>query len=198
MQGHRVAPGHYKARLKYKGEVSDTEFDLLGDPRVSVLPEDWKIQQQLLAQMDQAVKDMHTSIGNMRKVKKQIEGYGDALKSDPQAKEIVDKGKDIAKKIDAWEANLIETRSKNGQDVINFRNRLNAEFLQVRGAVDAQDPRVTQGVKDRLQDVQAEWDKSKKDLNTLINTDIKQYNQLFKDKNIPALKTPAEETVINN
>jgi hypothetical protein len=198
LEGHRVAPGHYKARLKFKNEISETEFDLIADPRLQVTAEDWKAQQQLLTQMEQAVKDMHNSITNMRKVKKQIEGYNDVLKNDPNAKDLINSGKEIIKKIDKWESNLIETRSKNFQDVINFRNRLNSEFLQVRSAVDAHDPRITQGVKDRLQDVQGEWDKSRKEMNTLIQTDIKQYNQLFKEKNVPAVVTPEKDTIINN
>ncbi len=197
LQGHRVAPGHYRARLKYKNEISETEFDLIADPRLQVSPEDWKAQQQLLTQMEQAVKNMHNSITNMRKVKKQIEGYNDVLKNDPNAKELINKGKDINKKIDQWESDLIETRSKNFQDAINFRNKLNAEFLQVRSAVDAHDPRITQGVKDRLADVNVEWDKSKKEMNGLINNDIKQYNQLFKDKNVPAVTTPEKEIIVN-
>ena len=93
---------------------------------------------------------------------------------------------------------MIETRSKNFQDAINFRNRLNAEYLQVRSAVDAHDPRITQGVKDRLQDVQMDWDKSKKEMSILIQTDIKHYNQLFKEKNIPAVVTPDKDAIINN
>jgi len=198
MEGHRVAPGHYKARLKFKNEISETEFDLLGDPRLPVSLDDWKAQQQLLTQMEQSVKDMHNSILNMRKAKKQIEGYSDVLKNDPNAKELINTGNDIIKKIDKWESNLIEMRSKNFQDVINFRNRLNSEFLQVRSAVDAHDPRITQGVKDRLQDVQTDWDKSKKEMSILIQTDIKHYNQLFKEKNIPAVVTPDKDAIINN
>lgn len=198
MEGHRVAPGHYKARLKFKNEISETEFDLIADPRLQVSPEDWKVQQQLLVQMEQSVKDMHHAILNMRKAKKQIEGYNDVLKNDPSAKELIHTGNDIIKKIDKWESNLIETRSKNFQDAINFRNRLNAEYLQVRSAVDAHDPRITQGVKDRLQDVQMDWDKSKKEMSILIQTDIKHYNQLFKEKNIPAVVTPDKDAIINN
>jgi photosystem II stability/assembly factor-like uncharacterized protein len=198
LDGHRVAPGHYKARLKFKNEISEAEFDLIADPRLQATAEDWKAQQQLLTQMEQAVKDMHNSITNMRKVKKQIEGYNEVLKNDPNAKDLINSGKEIIKKIDKWESNLIETRSKNFQDVINFRNRLNSEFLQVRTAVDTHDPRITQGVKDRLQDVNGEWDKSRKEMNTLIQTDIKQYNQLFKEKNVPAVVTPDKDTIINN
>ena len=134
----------------------------------------------------------------MRKVKKQIETYNDVMKNNPDVKDIVDKGKELNKKIDKWESNLIETRSRNFQDVINFQNRLNSEFFQLRNSLDAHDPRVTQGVKDRLHDIQMDWQKSKQQMTEIIQKDISNYNKMFKDKNLPALMTETKETVINN
>lgn len=198
LSGYRVAPGHYKAVMKFKNEISETQFDLIADPRLQIKPEDWKIQQQLLSQMDDAVKEMHNSINSMRKVKKQIENYNELLKNEPSAKELIQSGKEIVKKIDQWESNLIETRSKNFQDVINYRNKLNAEFLQVRGAVDAHDPRITQGVKVRLNDVQIDWSKYKKEMQTILVNDVGNYNKIFKDKNVPAVITELKEIIINN
>ena len=93
---------------------------------------------------------------------------------------------------------MIETRSKNFQDVINYRNKLNAEFLQVRGAVDAHDPRITQGVKVRLNDVQIDWSKYKKEMQTILVNDVGNYNKIFKDKNVPAVITELKEIIINN
>ena len=134
----------------------------------------------------------------MRQVKKQIETYNESLKDNADAKEIVNTGKELIKKIEKWESNLIEPRSKNFQDVINFPNKLNSEFLQLRGVADTHDPRLTKGVQDRAHDVQADWSKYKQQMQILINLDIGQYNKLFKDKNMPALITEPKDAVINN
>jgi hypothetical protein len=134
----------------------------------------------------------------MRKVKKQIEGYNELLKNDPNAKELINTGKEIMKKLEKWEKELIEPRSKNFQDVINFENKLNSEFLQIKSAADTHDPRVTQGVRDRLGDIQIDWTKQKNFMNEVINKDISNYNKTFKDKNLPALITELKETVISN
>ncbi|MBS1491522.1 MAG: glycosyl hydrolase [Bacteroidetes bacterium] len=198
MSGYRVAPGRYKALIKYKNETSETDFELIADPRLNVRPEDWKTQQLILSQMDEAVKEMHQSIKNMNKVKKQIEDYNELLKNEPNAKELIQSGKEIIKKISKWESSLLETRSKNFQDAINFRNRLNAEYLQVRSAADTHDPRLTQGVKDRLNDVQADWGKSKKELQSILINDVSNYNKMFKEKNVPAIITELKEIIINN
>jgi hypothetical protein len=134
----------------------------------------------------------------MRQVKKQIETLNESLKTNPDAKELIENGKEILKKIEQWEKNLIEPRSKNFQDVINFPNKLNSEFLQLRGVADTHDPRLTKGVQDRAVDVNATWTKYKQQMNILIEKDINDYNQKFKEKNLPAVNTEKKETIINN
>jgi photosystem II stability/assembly factor-like uncharacterized protein len=198
LSGHRVPPGRYKARLQFKGETSEAEFEVLADPNLKVTDADWNAQQQLIRQAEEGLTDVHNSVNNMRKVKKQLEGYNELLKNDENAKDLIKAGKELLKKLEKWESNLIEPRTKTGQDIVNYPGKLGAEFLQVRSLADAHDPRVTQGVKERLADVQVEWAKHKKTMQEIISGDINHYNKLFKDKNLPALLTEVKEVVINN
>ncbi|MBM3177253.1 MAG: glycosyl hydrolase [Bacteroidetes bacterium] len=196
-RGHRVVPGKYKARISFKGEASETEFEILTDPRLTVASRDWEEQQKYIGWIEDGLKEMHLSVNELRKVKKQLESFQELLKSDPAAKELNETGKGIMKKITDWESNIIEPRSKNGQDVINWPNKLNSEFMNVRSSLDAHDPRVTQGVKDRTSDLLQEWGKLKRDLEPL-KKEMEKYNQLYKEKNYPALITDKKEQVINN
>lgn len=196
--GYRVAPGKYKARITYKGQSSETELEIISDPKVTASAAEWTAQQDFLKQSGDQFNDLHNSVNNMRHVKKQIETLNESLKSNPDAKDLIENGKEILKKIDEWERNLIEPRSKNFQDVINFPNKLNSEFLQLRGVADTHDPRLTKGVQDRAQDVNATWTKYKQQMNILIEKDIQGYNQKFKEKNLPVVNTEKKETIINN
>lgn len=196
--GYRVAPGKYKARVTFKGQSSETELEIISDPKVTATAAEWAAQQEFLKQSGEKFDELHNSVNNMRQVKKQIETLNESLKNNPDAKELIESGKDILKKIDEWEKNLIEPRSKNFQDVINFPNKLNSEFLQLRGVADTHDPRLTKGVQDRAMDVNATWTKYKQQMNILIEKDIRDYNQKFKDKNLPAVNTEKKETIINN
>jgi photosystem II stability/assembly factor-like uncharacterized protein len=196
--GHRVAPGKYKARITHKGQTSETELEIISDPKVAATAADWAAQQEFLHRTEQGFEDVHKSVNKMRQVKKQIETYNESLKDNADAKDIVNNGKELIKKIEKWEGNLIEPRSKNFQDVINFPNKLNSEFLQLRGVADTHDPRLTKGVQDRARDVNADWGKYKQQMQIIINTDISNYNKLFKGKNMPALITEPKEMVINN
>ena len=186
-RGFKVAPGTYKAVLKYKNNASQTEFDVLPDPNIKTDPAAWTEQQAILERIIGNITEMHKSVNDMRKVKKQIDNYNEQLKDKPELKGLVDAGKTLVKKIDEWESNIVETRIKNFQDVINWPSRLNAEFFNLRGLIDTHDPRVTQGIKTRLNDVEAQWGNYKKVLNEDVKKRIDDYNTLFKSKNLPAL-----------
>jgi len=196
-RGHRVAPGKYRARLKYNGETSETEFEILSDPRLKVSASDWSERQRYMDLAEEGIRDMHQSVNKLRKVKKQLESHQELLKPEPAAKDLNQLGKELMKKITEWEGNIIEPRSKNGQDVINWPNKLNSEYMAIRSSLDAHDPRVTQGVKDRSADLQAEWNKLRQALDQ-IGKEIEKYNQIYKDKNFPAVITEQSAETLNN
>jgi photosystem II stability/assembly factor-like uncharacterized protein len=196
--GHRVAPGKYKARVTYKGQSSETDLEIISDPKITATAAEWTAQQEFLKQSGEQFEDVHKSVNNMRQVKKQVETLNESLKNDPTAKDLVQTGKELIKKIEQWEANLIEPRSKNFQDVINFPNKLNSEFLQLRSIADTHDPRLTKGAQDRARDVQSDWAKFKQQMNELVQKDISNYNRMFKEKNLPAVITDIKNSEINN
>lgn len=185
--GYLLAPGKYKARLSYKGISTETAMEVLQDPNLKVTAADWNEQQQYLSRISSDVSDIHTDIKNMRKVKKQVEAYNELMKDAAENKEVVDKGKELVKKIDAWESNLIETRQKNFQDVINFPSKLSVEILNLKGLANAHDPRITKGLKDRLTDLEKEWTGYKTVYENELKKSVEEYNNLFKSKNLPAI-----------
>lgn len=190
--GHRVAPGRYRARLTYKGQSSETGFDITADPRLKVSEQAWNEQQQTIARVEGHIRDMHDCVNALRKVRKQVENLNEAMKNagGENEKAMFATGEQLLKKIDAWEAEIVETRQRNFQDVINWPSKLNAEFFDLRGKLDVHDPRVTQGVRDRLADLENEWTKHRAAWKKLIDEDIAGYNRIFREKELPVLVAP--------
>ncbi len=186
-RGFKIAPGRYRAVLTYKNNSSKTEFEILPDPNTKTESSAWGEQQIILERIIGNITEMHKAVNDMRKVKKQVENYNEQLKDKPGDKALVESGKNLIKKIDEWESNIVETRTRNFQDVINWPSKLNAEFFNLRGLIDAHDPRVTQGIKTRLADLEAQWAKHRNVLNEDLKKKIDEYNVLFKSKNLPAL-----------
>ncbi|MCU0355990.1 MAG: glycosyl hydrolase [Cyclobacteriaceae bacterium] len=189
-RGHRVAPGTYKARLSFKGEVSEVSFEVIADPNLkNVSASDWKAQQQFLAQAERSLAEMHQQVNTMRQVKKQVEHYNSLLSDKAEMKALFESGKALIKKMDEWEAKIVETRQKNFQDVINFPSQLNAQYFDVIATADVHDPRLTAGVRERLSDLEKQWAGYRDQGNAIMNTEVASYNKLFREANVPAVIT---------
>jgi uncharacterized coiled-coil protein SlyX len=170
-----------------KVQTSSTSITVLPNPFIKAHKEDWELQQTTLATISKSIKDIHTSVNNLRRVKKQLQYYTETLASIPDAKTITDEAASIIKKIDTWESNIVESRTQNGQDVINWPSKLNVEYFYIKGLVDVSDPVVTNGVKNKLADLQTSWDKEKAKLEAIYEA-IKLFNNQFKNANISALQ----------
>ena len=123
----------------------------------------------------------------MRSVKSQLEHYAKLLKENGQAKGLVEKGKSLIKRIDTWEENLIQPKQKTFQDVINYHNQLNAEFMELKSYVDAAEPKVTQGAKERLTDLLAFWNTYASERDAIVKTEMNDYNETYKTLGLPAV-----------
>ncbi len=197
-RGHQVAPGKYKARITFKGETSEVDVEVVADPNLKLTAADWTAQQEMLNQIENNIEEITQSINRMSKVKKQVESFGDLLKENPEMKDIVKQGNELVKKIDQWQSQMIQTKFKTFQDVVNYPNKLNSEFFQLRNSLGGHDPRVTQGVRDRLVDIQADWQQRRQQANDIMQKDVAGYNKMFKDKNLPALIATPKPVDFNN
>jgi hypothetical protein len=122
----------------------------------------------------------------MRKVKKQLTHHTEIFKDNKAGEKILAEAKKLIKEIDAWEANIVEGRIQNGQDVINWPSKLNAEFFNIKGLADAPDPRITQGIKTRLGDLKKQWVTEKAKLEG-IKKSLVDYNALYKSQQLEAI-----------
>ena len=185
--GSRVAPGAYTLRLTLDGTVSETAATILPNPKVQATKAHFDEQQRILKQIETTVRDMHESVNQMRSARKQLKSYASLLEDEDQAEALLTKGKDLIKRIDSWERNLIQPDQKTFQDVINFNNKLNAQLLHLKGFIDTDEPKVTQGAKERFNDLLADWKVYQDERDAIINTKMAGYNTAFKALNLPAI-----------
>lgn len=192
-RGHLMPPGTYQLRLMSEKDTVSTTCELLADPRIKATAKDYAAQQNILNSVEQAVKDIHASINRMRKVKKQVESKLSLLNGNEEWKELANTGKAVAKKISAWEENLIQPKQKTFQDVINFPNQLSSDLLDLKRRVDGLLPEPTKGAKERLDDLLAVWKTHQQELERIISEDVAAFNELYKEKQLPALIVPEKK-----
>ena len=185
--GGSVSPGIYTLKLSLGETIAETTVTILKDPTVKASQGDYNEQQSMIDQIEDAIRDIHESVNNMRSARKQLKGYGKLLKENDDAKDLLEKGKSLTDRIDTWEKNLIQPDQKTFQDVINFTNKLSSQLMHLKGYVEAVDPKVTEGAKERLKDLMNHWNTYKSERDAIINTEMTFYNNMFKQLNIPAI-----------
>ena len=95
--------------------------------------------------------------------------------------------KKITFKIEEWEKKLIQPKQKTFQDVINFHNKLNAEFVYLHEYVNSLDPQVTSGARERFKDLDYKLKVNMKTFENDILESIEKYNIEYERKKIPAI-----------
>lgn len=167
--------------------VSEAEVTILPNPKIEATSADYEEQQQVLGQIEGTIKSIHESVNQMRSAKLQLAGYAKLLKDNEKAKELLEIGTALTERIDRWEENLIQPKQKTFQDVINFNNKLNAQLMELKSYVDVAEPKVTQGAKERLRDLLAQWEGFRTERNAIVDKEMKDYNDAFKKLGLPAL-----------
>jgi photosystem II stability/assembly factor-like uncharacterized protein len=192
LDGSTVGPGSYTLRLSSEARSAETTATILPNPKVKGDMADYKEQQQMLTTIENTVKEIHVAVNSMRTAKSQLSQYAKLLKDRDEAKALLEKGDSITKRITTWEEQLIQPKQKTFQDVINFPNQLNAQLLHLRGYVDVAEPKVTEGAKQRLQDLLSEWSSYSTEHKAIVNGEMKAFNDLYQELGIPAIIIPKD------
>ena len=173
--------------------VDETQIIVLADPRINTPKENYNTQETILVSIENSINSIHNSVNKMREVQDQLNQYSKSLKSDKKYEILNKLGDEISTKLNLWERKLIQPDQKTFQDVINFNNQLNAQFMHLKSYVDGADPEVTSGAIQRHKDLNQTWNNLEKNLNEIINSDVRKFNELYKKLGVPSLIIPSDK-----
>lgn len=188
--GHLVSPGNYTLRLFSKKDTVQTLVKILPDPRLEASHADFDEQQSVLSHIEETVLEINESVNRLRSVKKQLDDRLTLLRKMDGRDSLVKKGEAVLKSISGWEEKLIQPKQETFQDVINFRNMLSSELLNLKSAIDAHDPRPTNGAKERLNDLLEIWKNRKAEMNRIIDQEVADFNAAYREAELPVLILP--------
>jgi hypothetical protein len=155
--GRVVAPGTYTVRLTIGEESQEQPLVLDQVPWRDATAEEYAAQDAFLAEAQALAEDVHRSASRLWSAKEQIEELVGRIEGRDGADEIVESAREVVDAIESWDGEIMQRRTANFQDIINFENRFAAEVIAAITAVDGAEPPVTEGARQRLVDLQAEW-----------------------------------------
>jgi len=172
-----VAPGRYQARLTVGSVVRTQPLEVRQDPRITTAPADIATRDSLARAINSRVGEIHDALLQLRDVREQVARFVDRSKEVPAAATIAAKGKEITTKVEGLEPQL-STRAANGQDVINYRNGINAQYAFLLGNVEGADV-VTTPSRERLAELERMWAALRTQVDAVLITDVPTFNRLL-------------------
>ena len=188
--GRKVAPGHYTLRFRYDTVERTAAFTVLADPRIHASPADYEEQQEWGAKVEDGIRDIHRSVLRMRKIRNQITGVADLVNDQPDMKEIVDSAGKITGRLRQWEEELVQNKARSNDDIINFINKLSADYIFIKGEMNSNIPYVTEGQKQRFAELDANWQTLKAQMNAMLDKDVSGFNALCARKKLGTVIVP--------
>ena len=186
--GFEATPGRYTARLTVGTMVQTQPFDVRPDPRSTATAADFAARDSLSRTIIARVSEIHDALLRLRDVKAQVGTFVERAKDTPTAKTIAEKGKTITGTVDVLDPKL-STKAANGQDVINYRNGINAQYGFLLGNIEGNDA-LTQPIRERFVELEKQWSSLRAEIETLENVDVAAFNKLLLEAGVQGVIVP--------
>lgn len=185
-RGRRVQAGRYIATLTWKGSAtssSTVSFDVRRDARAEPMADaDVARVSALLGLLTAALDDLNSTVNELRDARDQVARAAERSKETPNKSAIDSAAVSIKGSVDALESELVQPRSKTFQDVINFRNGLSEQIINLQEALEESDAPVTDGMEGRREELDAQWREKRAKADRILDVDIGAFNKLLKDQ----------------
>jgi hypothetical protein len=186
--GYLVAPGKYQVRLTVGAAVETQPLEVRNDPRREIPAAEVAARDSLARAINARVSEINDALIRVRDVKDQVTRFMDRAKDAPNAAAIAAKGKEIGTKADTLGPKL-STKAANGQDIINFHNGMNAQYVFLLGNLEGNDV-VTQPVRERFQELEKLWGALKSQVDVLELQDVQEFNKLLEAGKVEGVIVP--------
>ncbi len=186
IDGPKVAPGKYSARIRFDKDSVDVSFTIKGDPNYAMTEIDYDDQVGMLLQIRDKFSEVQKAIKNIRAIRTQINDFTARidLKNNKEIKQAADT---INKQITTIEEALYQTKSKSGQDVLNFPIRLNDKISGLYDVAASGYNPPSKQVIEAFADLSGQADEQLNKLKKIISDDLNSFNKLIHEKQLPVI-----------
>ncbi len=188
-RGHKASPGSYSLKFTYQGKESKADFKILSNPLYEMTDAAYNEYNTFMLTMEESLSKMHTMVNSMAKMNKQID---DVLKDLPEGDKyatLKKEGKELQKKIKAWDEDMIQRKSKVYDDVDNFPNKFTANYLFLINHTESDIPKVTKPGRDRNDELTKEWIPLEARGKQIIDVDVPAFTRKLWDNGIGAVRS---------
>jgi methyl-accepting chemotaxis protein len=179
-------PGEYFYKLKVGKDSVESNFMIKADPNYKCSQQDYEAQFAFLQMVTDKFNEIQKGIKNIRSLRTQINDFTGKQEKDA-VKEVKQMADSINKQLTAIEETLYQTKSKSGQDPLNFPIRLNDKLSGLFDAANSGNFAPGKQSKEVYADLSKQCDEQLNKLKKVMDTDVVKFNQLIREKALPVI-----------
>src|SRR5438270_4165606 len=187
VRGPKAVPGTYTVKLTAAGQTYTQTCEIKKDPRLQTTAEEFQKQMALSLKIRDKLTETHNALAQIRDVKRQLGDLLTRVGDQPNAKPVVDAGRELNAKLSAVEEELYQTKNQSSQDPLNFPIKLNNKLAALGSIVGSADSQPTEQSYQLYDEMAAKIDAQLQRLNQVMTADLKSFNNLVRSSDIPAV-----------
>ena len=182
----KAAPGKYQAKFTMGKDSVWVPFVIKPNPNYAITEADYDAQLAFLLQVRDKFNQVQNSIKDIRTVRGQITDFTSRIEGE-NTKEIKKMADSIQKQLTSIEEALYQTKSKSGQDVLNFPIRINDKLAGLYGVAASGQNAPSKQAREAFADLAGQADVQIDKLKKVISTDVATLNKMINEKQLPVI-----------
>lgn len=178
-----AAPGTYYAKVKVGTDSAEVPFTIVADPNYKISQADYEEQFNFLMTIQNKFNEIQKGIKDIRALRTQINEFI-ARQGKDCPKEVKDMATAITKELTAIEETLYQTKSKSGQDPLNFPIRINDKMSGLFDVVNSGVAAPSKQSKEFYAELSVQADAQLNKLKKIVSEDVPKFNQLIREKSL--------------
>jgi len=195
--GPKVVPGTYQARVRAGSWTETQSFEVKPDPRQKTAQAEYEQQLSLAMDVGRKTAELYDNLLEIRDITEQATQLGDRLGKQGYGDEVAKAAKALSEKLRIVEGELTQLQGEGGQDGLNFPPRLDSQFLTLYNSVAESERRPTKGALERFQDIEPERQKWLGNLQKILATDVRSFNDLVRSQGVAPIVVKRRATEIS-
>ena len=176
VQGYRVAPGTYDVRVTLGDVVQETSVEVIWDPVNTYEASRIEEQQAFLADAFDMIDAVFKRVRTLQGIQQQVELRKTLAEANGDAS-IVAEAETLLDALKAWQESATTPSRETFQDVINFAPQIDSFLINVYQVADSSVLGLTQGQRDRLNDLRPRWQSVIDDFDALMRNQVAEFNR---------------------
>jgi photosystem II stability/assembly factor-like uncharacterized protein len=184
LNGPMALPGNYRVELSVNNKKMNEVFTILRNPTSEATEADMKTQFDFINEINTKMTEIHGSLKNVKKVRTQVNTLKKSITDKEKHKELINFADTLVKEMTEIEETLYQTKSKSGQDPLNFPIRLNNKLAHLNSLTRIGNYAPTQQAIDFKNAITKDIDAELMKLNSLFTNGVNELNTKVKESDI--------------